>query len=273
MDLKSLQDLPPWDWPEGAAKMFLEILRDDQARESDRLVAAELAGDFTVVNDELVDALLSILGSPDESAELRGRAAISLGPVLEHADTDEFEDPDDLPITEQTFHRIRDSLRQLHADAGVPEEVRRSILEAAVRSPQEWHQGAIRAAYASTDEAWKLTAVFCMGFVRGFDEQILEALASDNPEIHYHAVCAAGNWEVDAAWRHIAALAASEDTDKPLRLAAIEAVANIRPEDAVEILNQLIDSEDEDIAEAAYEALTLAGALPLDEDEDDELGD
>ena len=40
MDLKTLKDTPPWDWPEGAGKMFLEILRDDQADESDRLLAA-----------------------------------------------------------------------------------------------------------------------------------------------------------------------------------------------------------------------------------------
>ena len=61
MDLKTLKDTPPWEWPEGAGKMFLEILRDGQADQSDRLLATELAGDFTVISDELVDALLSIL--------------------------------------------------------------------------------------------------------------------------------------------------------------------------------------------------------------------
>ena len=55
--MKTLKDTPPWDWPEGTGKMFLDLLRDDQAPESDRLLAAELAGDFTVINDELVDAL------------------------------------------------------------------------------------------------------------------------------------------------------------------------------------------------------------------------
>ncbi len=111
MDLKTLKDTPPWDWPEGAGKMFLEILRDDQADESDRLLAAELAGDFTVINDDLVDALLSILLSGVESEELRCKAVISLGPALEHAETDGFEDPSDVPITEQTFHMIQESLR------------------------------------------------------------------------------------------------------------------------------------------------------------------
>ena len=75
--MKSLKDIPPWDWPAGAGAMFLDVLRDGQAAESDRLLAAELAGDFTVINDELVDALLAVLRSGAESEKLRARAAIS----------------------------------------------------------------------------------------------------------------------------------------------------------------------------------------------------
>jgi hypothetical protein len=75
-----------------------------------------------------------------------------------------------------------------------------------------------------------------MCFIRGFDDQILEALESKNPDIHYQAVCAAGNWAVDAAWSHITGLVTSEDTDKPLILAAINALAGIRPQEAGVIL-------------------------------------
>src|SRR5437867_317118 len=154
MDLSLLKDIPPWDWPRGTGKTLLDILRADRPSESDLLLATELAGDFTVINDELVDALLSILRGGDKPEEVRGRAAISLGPVLEQADTGGFEDADDLPITELTFHRIQESLRKLSMDASVPKEVRRRILEASVRAPQDWHQDAVRAAYGSDDEAW-----------------------------------------------------------------------------------------------------------------------
>jgi HEAT repeat protein len=281
MNLKALKDTPPWEWPENAGKTLLDILQDAQAGASDRLLAAELAGDLVVMEDKLADALLSIVGSGDEAEALRAQAAISLGPVLEQADTDGFEDPDDVPISEATFRRIQESLRKLYADADVPKGLRRRILEASVRAPQEWHPDAIRAAYASEDEAWRLTAVFCMRYVRGFDAQILEALESGNPEIQYEAVCAAGNWGVEGAWPHIAALVASGETDKPLRLAAIEAVASIRPQEAPEILADLTDSEDEDIVETAYEAMAMAEGQSdeLDEDEldeadegDDEIG-
>ena len=61
MELKILEDLPPWEWPEGTDKMLLEVLCDNQKDKSDRLLAAELAADYTVINDELADALLSIV--------------------------------------------------------------------------------------------------------------------------------------------------------------------------------------------------------------------
>ena len=220
----------------------------------------------------MVDALLSILRSGDKPEEVRGRAAISLGPVLEHVDTEGFADPDDLPITERTFHRIQESLRKLYMDANIPRDVRRRILEASVRAPQDWHPDSIRAAYASDDEVWKLTAVFCMRFVRGFGAQILEALDSANPDIHYEAVIAAGNWEVDAAWPHVAALVTSGKTEKSLLLAAVDAVASIRPHDAPELLADLANSDDEDIADALHEALAMAEG-PSGEDENDELDD
>jgi hypothetical protein len=272
MNLKTLQDTPPWNWPTGTGKMLLDILRDARPSESDLLLATELAGDFTVINDELADALLSILRSGDKPETVRGQAAISLGPVLEHADTEGFEDADDLPITERTFHEIQGSLRKLYMDANVPEEVRRRILEASVRAPQDWHQDAVRAAYGSGDDAWRLTAVFCMRFVRGFDEQILEALASKTPDIHYEAVVAAGSWGVDAAWPHVAALVTSEETEKPLLLAAIDAVAGIRPQEALAILDDLADSDDEDIVAAVHEAMAMAEDSG-GEEEDDELND
>jgi hypothetical protein len=271
MDLRILRDTPPWEWPEEADDFIIEILRDDHADKSERLLAAELAGDSTVINEELVDALLSIVLRGDETEELLCQAVLSLGPVLEYAYIDGFDDPE-IPISEGTFHRLQESLRKLYLDTDLAKNVRRRILEASVRAPQDWHQDAVRAAYSFDDQLWKLTAVFCMRFVRGFDQQIIEALESDDPEIHYQAVCAAGSWGLKAAWSHVAGLVSSENTDKPLLLAAIEAVVNMRPLEAAEILTDFVNSEDEDISEATLEALALAGLPWEDEDwdQDDE---
>jgi uncharacterized protein (UPF0147 family) len=271
-DLKALLDTPPWDWPRDAGKTFHEILTDSKARGSDRLIAAQLAGDFTVINDALSDALMGIVSSVDQPEALRAAAAISLGPVLEHTDTSGFEDPDDAPITEHTFHRIQLALHQLYLDESVPAEVRRRILEASVRAPCNWHRDAISLAYSSGDRDWMLTAVFSMRWVRGFDDRILEALNNSDPEIHCEALYAAGNWELNAARGHIVALIRDSTTPKPLRLAAIGAVASIGAEEAREILVDLTDSDDQEIAEAADEAIasviTEGSSDEADEEED-----
>src|ERR1035441_2280703 len=143
MDLKDLLDTPPWDWPRDAGKRFQKVLIDDRAGESDRLVAAELAGGLTVVNDELAASLTAIVRNPNEPDRLRAKAAISLGPVLEQAYTFEFEDPDDVPITERTFRHIQNSLEEVYCNETTPKGVRRRVLEASVRAPESWHQDAI----------------------------------------------------------------------------------------------------------------------------------
>ena len=275
MEMKALNALnhtPPWEWPEDAGEIILRVLVDKYAEDADRILAAELAGDEVVMDDELADALLEVVAREGAGEDLRAAAAISLGPALELADTMGFEDADESVISETAFERIRQSLCDLYLDPKVPDPVRRAILEASVRAPQEWHHEAVRAVYAGGAEAWKLTAAFCMRFVPDFDDEILECLKSDDPNIHYQAVCAAGNWGVEAAWAHVAKLASARDTDKPLRLAAIDAVASIRPEEAQGILGDLTLSDDEDIAEAAHEALAMAGDFPewLDPDEEDD---
>jgi hypothetical protein len=274
MDLQTLKDTPPWDWPKDTGKRLLAILRDREDTQSDRVLAAELAGDFTVVDDEIGSALLSVVRTNDETDDMRATAVLALGPALEHADTFGFEDPDDIVLSEKLVHRIQQSLRELYLDPAVPKDVRRSVLEASIRAPQEWNRDAIRAAYASPDEAWRLTAVFGMRFVPGFEEQIVEAISSDSPDIRYQAVSAAGNWEIDEAWPRIEAILGADPVDKPLYLAAIEAAAAVRPQAAVPLLTELSTAKDEDIAEVAFEALAMAeGLAELEEDEDELDGD
>lgn len=271
MDLTSLQNTPPWEWPANAGKTLIRILRDRRSAVSDRITAADLAGDLVVMNNRMADLLLSIVQSAGEPEQLRATAATSLGPALDEADTDGYDDGIGEPsVSRMMFQRIKEALRRIYFDDRVPKQVRRRVLEASVRSPRGWHRDAVRAAYFSDDEDWKLTAVFCMRWIRGFDKQILEMLESRNPDIHYEAVCAAGNWPVDAAWPHVAALIASEATEKSLLLAAIEAAASIRPREAGGILAELADSEDEEIAEAVSDALAMAEP---DFDEDDDMED
>jgi hypothetical protein len=111
-----------------------------------------------------------------------------------------------------------------------------------------------------------------MGYVRGFDEQILEALKSSDPEIHFQAVDAAGTWEIDEAWPHVVALVQNPRTPKPLVFAAIEAVGTIRPKEAEGILGPLTISDDEEIKEVALDVIGMAegGDEWIDDEEDEE---
>ncbi|MEE4274162.1 MAG: hypothetical protein V2I67_20960 [Thermoanaerobaculales bacterium] len=269
MDLKALAELAPWDWPEETGQVLLDALRDDGLAPSDRLIAAELAGNFVVVNDDLAAELAAIVANGEASDELRTRAVIALGPALESGDTDGFDEDYGAPISERCFFETNQALRELFRDTALPKELRRRILEASVRAPQDWHREAIREAYASADDDWKLTAVFAMEFVRGFADEILDSLGSENDEIEYQAVCAAGAWELDAAWRHVAGILASDCDDKAMMLAAIEAVASIRPKQAGMALVDLMDHDDEDIVEAAHEAMAMADVFAGLDDEDE----
>ncbi len=270
MDLKTLLDMPPWEWPADAGKIFQKVLTDRRANPSDRLIAAELGGDLVVIDDRMADSLTSIVSSAAEPEELRAKAAISLGPVLESADLDGFDDPDDVPISERTFHNIQAALRKAYLDPNTTKEVRRRILEASVRAPESWHKGAVAAAYSSRDKDWMLTAVFAMRWIRGFDPQIMEALQSGDPLIHLEAVQAAGEAELEPAWPHILALLNDAGTPKDLLIAAIEAVAGIRPLEAREVLTDLADSDDEDIAQAAEAAISMSEAASFEEDDENE---
>ena len=274
MKLKTLNETPSWEWPENAATLVLDTLKDRSASKEDRLLAAELAGDAVILSEEIAGALLAILKAGEEEDDLRSAAAISLGPGLEEADLGDDEDPDDFPALSDSFIRdLQKSLHKLYSDPRVPADVRRSTLEASVRNPQDWHSKAVRDAYASKDSDWRLTSVFCMRYVRGFEKEILESLESTDPEIHYNAVEAAGNWELDEAWPHISRLVTSKNTEKSLLLAAIWAAAAIRPSE-IHIIEPLSDSYDEDIAEAAMDAMTEAEFVAgwdsdAEEDEDE----
>ncbi|MGD9209411.1 MAG: hypothetical protein PVI90_01475 [Desulfobacteraceae bacterium] len=266
MDLKKMNATPSWNWPEDAHDKILSVLTDPKALPFDRLLAAKLAGDHVVLSDEIAHALLNIAKDSKSKISLRCQAVTSLGPALEGFDIYSDDGFDEVPISEETFTFLQKSLRKLYLDANVPEKVRRRIMEASVHAPQGWHQNAVRAAYFCKDPDWKLTSVFCMSYVKGFDDLIIESLRTNNQNILYHAIRAAGNWAVDKAWPHMAALVRSKKTSKPILLAAIDAVVYIRPHMTSKILRALTFSKDRDIVEAANKAMILASG-PWDRDD------
>ncbi len=269
MDLDLLVNLPPWDWPQEAGDVLLGVLRDPGAT-PDRLAAAELAGNLVVMNDELAGVLLSLLLDGSEPEDLRGAAAIALGPVLEIGDIDGFVEGDpysDVPITEATFDAIRRGLHEVYRDSAVPKLVRRRALEAAVRAPEDWQAAAIRAAYHDGDPKWRLTAVFCMRFLPGFDDEVVEALRTGDDILRYEALIAAGEHCILDAWPHVVEVVRRERTDRDLLFAAIGAAPLIRPSEAEDVLAELAQLDDPEIDEVVADALAMAGLGILDDEE------
>ena len=119
MNIKTLDKIPTWEWPEEAHDMLVRALRDGECDPADRPLAARLAGDAAVISDELAGILLGLIGDGGAPEELRVEAAIAFGPALELGDIDGFDDPDDVPISEKTFRTVQDSMRQLYNDGEV----------------------------------------------------------------------------------------------------------------------------------------------------------
>ena len=146
IDLAVLEATPAWEWPPDGREALLEKLRDDDADEAERLLAAALAGEIVIVNEELTKALSAIVANRDASEELRGQASIALGPVLEEMDLHEplgaeLDELDPPPIPLHEFQRIRWELHSLYLHEDTPKLVRRRILEASSRAPGRLARG------------------------------------------------------------------------------------------------------------------------------------
>jgi HEAT repeat protein len=265
--------------PEKSAQLVAKI-RDSSLHEEERLIAIKLGGDLMNMDDGIADALLAVVTSDEESEELRSNAAIALGPVLEDCDLMGFDfDDDDVAISEETYARVRRELKRIVLDEHQPRDVRRSAMEASVRAPDDWHEPEIRAALESADPLWKITAVFSMGFVGGFDRQILAALDDDDSRIEREAILAAGHQSVGEAFPKIRALAESEEAERGLRLAAVEALSGYDSTPAIETLHTLAEHDDEEVAELAEYGLSFmvdprnpgAALFDIGGDEDDDL--
>ncbi|MGM0557017.1 MAG: HEAT repeat domain-containing protein [Myxococcota bacterium] len=215
-----------------------------------------------MINEDIHDdagarRMLDILTDSDADPERRGQAAIKLGPGLQLCDERLDWDDIDLFFGKATFEQIDKTFRRLYHDAATPRLVRRRILEAAVRFPLDWHDGAIRAAWESDDLDWQRTAMLGMGYVPGFEEQIMEVLEREAPpeSLLYEAVRAAGNRAIDEAEPIIRRIALDDDYATFTREHAMNALIWCGNEASDRALERLSRHSDPDIADMAEWAL------------------
>lgn len=212
------------------------------------------------MNDELAAAILG-LAAGDQPDEIRADAIVALGPVIEECGI-EYDEGFELepvpefgpPVSRETFRAITEELRAMYGDESQPKLIRRRAFEVLVRDAQPWQRDEIRRWLDTSDEDWRLTAVFAMGQMTGLEKELLAVLDTAQGLMLEEAVRAAGRISLTRAARLIRDLAASKTTERDLRFEAILALPHVDP-DSFDLLAELSRSRDRELAAVAEAAL------------------
>lgn len=257
--LEALADSDTWTWPEDARELIFQGLGSPDPE----ACALAISISRHEMDDEVADQLLE-LADASPKALLRAAALVALGLALGDVRRcgDEGTEP---PLSRPCVERVERRLRSLYHDASAPKEVRRRALEAAVRSPQSWQTGAVRSAFASGDPEWQASAIFSMGYLSGFEEELRQAMVSDSPPLVWEAVRSAGRAGLRELGYEIYDRAVDRGAPHRVRLAAVEALPYVRPPGTRELLEQLSDFDDEEVSARAAKALGELTLLEIDE--------
>ena len=270
MDLKVLKETPPWDWPSGTRKMLptsFAMTAPPTPIACSRRSWRKLHGH----QRRWAEALLSILRR--RWSDVARPGGDLPGAVLDHTDTEGFEDAVTLLIAERpstrSSHRCTRSIwvPTFPMTCGAGSWRRRC---ARPRTGTGCHPCGARESRRGLAAHRRLLHEL-RARIRRADSR---RAGKREPGRSLRGPCRR-HVEVDAAWAHVVAIVTSERSDKSLLLAAIDAVASIRPHEAAEILLDLAELDDEDVVEAVDEALAMASG-PSDgdyEDEDDDDGE
>jgi len=223
--------------------IFIFALGDE---DSDVRTAA-IDGLWENEDQALIGPLVHLLRA-DEAIPVRAAAAIALGRFILLGELEEI-DRAPAMLAEQAL------LEVIH----LPEEdleVRRRAVEAIGFSSEAGVREIIEAAYYHESEKMQASALFAMG--RSADPYwrkiLLQELDNPNPELRFEAARACGELELASAVPHLARIIA-DDPDQEVRQEAIWALGHIGGQQAREILDTCVQSDDEALSEAAAEAL------------------
>lgn len=217
-------------------------LRDEDARV--RELSIRCLWDYE--NRSIIPALIDMLVNDNQEA-VRAASATALGKFIYLGEIEE--------ISEQMLDEIVDRLLEVQrgSDALL---VRRRALESLGFSSRDEITYLIDKAFQSGMRDWMISALFAMGRSANhrWADQVLEMLESDDSEIRYEAIRAAGELEVKRALPLLFELL--EDEDSETRLAAVWSLSQIGGDDVRDALEQIYD-ETEDEEEADFIDLAL----------------
>lgn len=186
----------------------------------------------------------------DPAEKVRAAAATSLGQYIYQGELEE--------IPEAVLHRIEEKLLEITTSTSEPKLVRRRALEAMGFSSRPEVKPLILAAYDNNDQEWLVSGLFAMGRSANASwiPSVMEMLDSDNEEVLFEAVRAAGELEAPAARRPLLKLVKSEPEGSEIRMAAIWSLSKIGGEKVRDTLEKALDkAEDDEEIEMLEDAL------------------
>jgi HEAT repeat protein len=239
---RHLADITETDFEVNFGQVFRLALTDLEATVRE----AAIDGLWEDEDPALIATFVKMMQS-DSSAQVRASAANALGHFVY---LDEIE-----AIPSGKISPALQALRAIIASPGEPLEVRRRAVEAISYSGADDVPGIIRDAYASPDEDMRVSAVFAMG--SSADEQwidtVISELEAQSPAMRYEAARAAGELEARSAVPTLARLL--DDPDAEVQSMAVWALGQIGGDRARKLLTDIAKGDDEQLAEAATEAL------------------
>lgn len=183
----------------------------------------------------------------DSSDEVRAAAALSLGRFLLLGEFGQLE--------HSIAQRVETALLDAYHTPDQDTWVRRRVLEALANSSNEELPAMIEAAYEDDDEIMRIGAVFAMG--RSADSAwnhiVLEELGSSDNAMLLEAVRASGELQIEEALPDLIRLLSDEDIE--IRDEAVWALGRVGGREARRALEACAASDDEDLSEAAEDAL------------------
>jgi len=183
----------------------------------------------------------------DVDPDVRAAAALSLGRFLLLGEFDQ--------IDARAAQRVETTLMTAYHAEDQDVWVRRRALEALANSSHAELPDMILDAYEEHDDTLRIGAVFAMG--RSADPRwnryVLEELGNNDSAMLFEATRASGELEIEEAVPDLIRLLGDEDVE--IRDAAVWALGRIGGPEARRALKACCASDDEDLAEAAEDAL------------------
>lgn len=232
---------------------FRRVLRIALRDSSPVVRQLAIAGLWEDESTDFLDILMRVIVE-DPSPDVRAAAAGALERYVGRASHGDLDD--------EAAATLRDCLLQTARDGTQPYGLQRKAIESLGSfggDPEV--ERIVAGAYDSGDHGMQCSALYAMGksMQSSWLPTILSELGSDEAELRYEAVRAAGTLGTTDALP--ALLDAARDDDAEVRHAAISAIGQIGGQGAVRALERLIDEADEGDAELIEAAIDDVQAL------------